>query len=167
MFNFPNVEDVYRVFLKSDAELSRLRSECESKLRDFNDLRQLSESAIGELSFEDLFLPYDFHESIENYKALSINNIDEVLEKYVILKYIVAESPHTYLENGISYFDYTIYGDLVRSKYKTSSQLLARIQELDKQYNKIFNDFHNAEITKLLNFPKDKNKSSKFNRFFK
>lgn len=167
MFNFPKVEDVYRPYLKSELEMSRLRAECEGKLRDFNDLRQLSETSIGKMSFEKLFLPYDFAVSMENYKNLSVESVDEILEKYTVLKYLVSDGPMKYLDNRVDYFDNTIFAQLIRSKYKSHEQLMEKLEELDRPYKKLFNDFHNAEIHKILSFPRDKEKSSMLTRLLK
>lgn len=162
MVNFPNIDDVYRAYLKSDIELSRLKEQCESKLKDYNDLRQLSETSIGNLSFEDLFLPYDFAESVENYKNLDDSKVDEILEKYVILKYIVSDGPFKYLENNVGYFDYTIFGSIIGNKYKSIEHVVEKLSAINVPYKKLFDDFQNAEINKILNFSKDARKSSKF-----
>ena len=141
--------------------MDHLRAKYANQFKDFRDLQGLRQEDEN-LSFEKLFLPYDFVNSKENYQKLSHTDADEILEKYALLYYLISDSPFMYLGSGVDYFEHTIYKDTIHKKYKTSKEILKRMDELRQQYETKFNDLHNLEIQRVLHTRNSPNKENAF-----
>lgn len=144
---------MFRSYLLSDDTLRAERARFEHLVKTLNDLRQEDQPRLTAQSFEELMLP-PFHNYCKGlFGHLKPDDADEILEKYVILSFLVSGNFLHHLHGGVDYFGHTIFADAIRHKYPTVEAVTARCMELRAKYQVYFNEIHNREIDRILSYP--------------
>lgn len=105
--------------------------------------------------FEEIFFPFYYAHSKTLFNELSHEQVDQILEKYVILSYLVNRDFLKYFSFNISYFEQTIFGKIITQKYPKREQIVKKYMEIHRKYKAHFDEFHNKEIDRILLFQAD------------
>ena len=102
------------------------------------------------MSFEEIFLPFDHFDMKIHYKNLENISGEEILEKYIILFYLVPNDFLNFIEKGIDYFKYTVFYKNIKKSFPTNEIFFQKLQEIFEPYRKKFVELHNFEVERIM-----------------
>lgn len=102
-------------------------------------------------------LPNDHDLGCELYKQIDLMPMDEVLEKFAILSYILDNDWLGYINHGVNIWEHTIFDEYFRKKYGANyfEPVTSLFLQQEGKYRTQFNGLSNKFIENILSYQKD------------
>ena len=149
--------DVFRSFLLSEDEIQEKIFEFQKGNADLAKISRLENPEFAENSSESqdsikkMILPPSYEKTKRAFDQIENLDVDEILEKYVILSYLVDDTFINKLKFDIPYFKRTIFRKFFEDY--SCQDILKKISEIDKKYKELFDKLHNWEMQRMLKLP--------------
>ena len=146
--------DVFRSFLLTEdeiaakAELFRERNEDMAKIFRLENPELAEDDAEARRLIRKYILPPWHAKSKAGFDRLGQSSLDEILEKYIVLGYLVDDTFMDKLKFDVAYFEHTVFRDFFEGL--GCEDILRRIESLGAKYKKLFDKLHNWEIQRML-----------------
>ena len=148
--NYPKCENIFQTFLYDDLKIEQIKQKYKKQYEQYKRLRRLSDIKLDDMSFEEMFLPYDHFDLKLKYNNLKNISGEEILEKYIILFYLVPSEFFSFISKGIDYFKYTIFYKNMKKSFPTNEIFFKKLDEIFQPYKKKFVELHNFEVERIM-----------------
>jgi hypothetical protein len=148
---------VFRSYLISEEEINQKINEFQQNNEDLSKIFRLENPELAEdtdeshKSIKKMILPPWYEKSKLCFENLDKSTADEILEKYVILSYLVDDTFLKHLKFEVNYFEKTIFKDFFKDI--SNEEILQKIEKIDKKYKKLFDKLQNWEMQRILRLP--------------
>ena len=149
--------DAFRSYLLSEEEIDRKVAKFLSENQQLSKISKLENPEFADEDWESrervskLIFPPSFSKSKTRYDRLNRADVDLILEKYVVLSYLVDDTFLIKLKQGVPYFQRTIFRELLGGL--SNEALLNKIEKLDRKYKGLFDKLQNWEMQRVLTLP--------------